>query len=259
MNTQSQDGTTAIPLTRPVALVTGASRGIGAEIARKLGKLGYFVWVNYSRSEAEALAVVASIREAGGQASAVGFDVSDSDQVEEKIGACIKENGPISVLVNNAGVNADALLLRVKSEDVDRLLDINVKGAISCSRVVAKSMLRAKHPCSIINISSVVGEMGNAGQAVYSATKAALLGFTKSLARELSGRQIRVNAITPGFIETEMTGALTEPQKEAILRSIPLGCLGTPTDVAEAVAYLASPSGRYITGQILGINGGLYM
>lgn len=244
---------------RPVALVTGASRGIGAEIARRLARAGYFVWVNYSKSAPEAEAVVESIRQSGGEAEAVSFNVADPDQVDAKIEACLQAKGPVSVLVNNAGVNCDALILRLKAEDVDRVLNTNLKGAIYCSKAVSKAMLRARTPGSIINISSVVGEMGNAGQSVYAATKAGLLGFTKSLARELASRQVRVNAITPGFIETEMTGVLTDVQKEAILRSIPLGTLGTSADVAEVVAFLASSGSRYITGQTLGVNGGMYM
>jgi 3-oxoacyl-[acyl-carrier protein] reductase len=170
----------------------------------------------------------------------------------------LKKHGTVAVLVNNAGVTIDGLLMRMKDEDLDKTLSIDLKGAIYTTRAATKQMMRARTG-SIIQISSVIGEMGNAGQAAYSAAKAGLIGFSKSVAKELGSRAVRVNVVTPGFISTDMTGALTEAQKEAILRSIPLGYLGEPEDVASLVAFLASPGSRYITGQVIGINGGMYM
>ncbi len=243
---------------RPVALVTGGSRGIGAAIARRLAKDGFHVIVNYASGEAKAREVRDSIVAAGGSAEICGFDVSNSTQIDEKF-AWIAENfGPVAVLVNNAGITIDGLLLRLKDEDLEKTLDIDLKGAIYCTRAASKQMMRARQG-SIIQMSSVIGEMGNAGQSAYAAAKAGLIGFSKSVAKEMASRNIRVNVITPGFIETEMTGALTEAQKEAILRSVPLGFIGSTDDVASLVSFLATPASRYITGQIIGVNGGLYM
>ncbi len=243
---------------KPIALVTGASRGIGSSIARKLAMDGFHVLLNYSSNEARARELAEAITKDGGSAEPLGFDVSVSEQVNEKFDWIQKTHGNLGVLVNNAGITIDGLLLRMKDEDLDRTLDVDLKGAIFCTRAAAKPMMKARGG-SIINISSVIGEMGNAGQSAYSAAKAGLLGFTKSVAKELSSRQIRCNAITPGFIETDMTGALTVDQKDAILRSIPLGFLGNGEDVANLVSFLASPASRYITGQIIGVNGGLYI
>lgn len=242
----------------PVALVTGASRGIGTAIARRLAKDGYRVMINYSSNESRARDVKQQIEAEGGLAEICGFDVSNSTQVDEKFGWIAENFGPVAVLVNNAGITIDGLLLRLKDEDLDKTLDIDLKGAIYCTRAAAKQMMRARTG-SIIQISSVIGEMGNAGQAAYAAAKAGLIGFSKSVAKEMASRQIRVNVITPGFIETEMTGALTEAQKEAILRSVPLGYIGSTDDVSSLVSFLASPGSRYVTGQIIGVNGGLYM
>ena len=244
--------------TKKIALVTGASRGIGASIAKKLASEGSHVLINFSSNEARAQALVEEIRSSGGSAEACGFDVSNSDQVAEKFDWIQKTHGGLTTLVNNAGITIDGLLLRLKDEDLDRTLAVDLKGAIFCTRAAAKPMMKARGG-SIINISSVIGEMGNAGQSAYSAAKAGLLGFTKSVAKELASRNIRCNAITPGFIETDMTGALTNEQKEAILRSIPLGLLGTGEDVANLVSFLASPASRYITGQVIGVNGGMYV
>lgn len=241
-----------------VALVTGASRGIGASIARKLATDGYYVILNYSSSEARAREVLDSITAAGGAGELAAFDVSNSAQVDEKIEAITKAHGALSVLVNNAGITVDSLLLRLKDEDLDRTLNIDLKGAIYCTRAAARQMMRARSG-SVIMISSVIGEMGNAGQSAYAAAKAGLIGFAKSMAKELASRNIRVNVITPGFIETDMTGALTDVQKEAILRTVPLGLLGRPEDIAETVSFLAAPASRYITGQVIGVNGGLYI
>jgi 3-oxoacyl-[acyl-carrier protein] reductase len=243
---------------KPVALVTGASRGIGASIAARLAKEGFHVIINYSSNEAKAQEVLNKIVADGGLATLCQFDVSDSAKVDEKFDWILKKHGTVAVLVNNAGVTIDGLLMRMKDEDLDKTLSIDLKGAIYTTRAATKQMMRARTG-SIIQISSVIGEMGNAGQAAYSAAKAGLIGFSKSVAKELGSRAVRVNVVTPGFISTDMTGALTEAQKEAILRSIPLGYLGEPEDVASLVAFLASPGSRYITGQVIGINGGMYM
>jgi 3-oxoacyl-[acyl-carrier protein] reductase len=243
---------------KKVALVTGGSRGIGASICERMGREGYHVVVNYSSNEAKAKEVVDKITTSGGQASLAQFDVSSSAQVDEKFDWIAKNLGPVTVLVNNAGVTIDGLLMRMKDEDLEKTLAIDLKGAIFCTRAATKQMMRERTG-SIIQISSVIGEMGNAGQCAYSAAKAGLIGFTKSVAKELASRQVRANVITPGFIATDMTGALTEAQKEAILRTVPLGFLGAPEDVSSLVAFLASPQSRYITGQVIGVNGGMYM
>lgn len=240
------------------ALVTGGSRGIGAAISRKLAADGFRVWINYASSAERAQALKAEIEAEGGHAVLCPFDVSDSKAVEAAIDAATATHGPLSVLVNNAGITIDGLLMRLKDEDLDRTLNVDLKGAIYCTRVASRQMMKARSG-SIIQVSSVIGEMGNPGQSAYSAAKAGLLGFTKSAAKELGSRGIRVNAVTPGFIQTDMTEALTDAQKEAILRNIPLGALGTPQEVAALVAFLASDASRYITGQVIGINGGLYM
>lgn len=243
---------------KPVALVTGASRGIGASIAEKLAADGFHVVLNFASNEAKAQEVLNKITAAGGEGSLAQFDIANSAQVDEKFEWVAKNLGPLAVLVNNAGVTIDGLLIRMKDEDLDRTLNIDLKGAIHCTRAAAKQMMRARTG-SIIQISSVIGEMGNAGQAAYSAAKAGLIGFTKSVAKELGSRAIRANVVTPGFITTDMTGALTDAQKEAILRSVPLGLFGAPEDVSSLVAFLASPASRYITGQVIGVNGGMYM
>ncbi len=243
---------------RPIALVTGASRGIGAAIAQKLAQDGFYVLINYASNESKAREVLERILKAGGSGELCGFDVAQSDQVDAKLEVVAKTLGPIQVLVNNAGVTIDSLLLRLKDEDLEKTLSIDLKGAIYCTRAVAKQMIRARQG-SIIQISSVVGESGNSGQSAYAAAKAGLIGFSKSIAKELGSRKIRVNVVTPGFIETDMTGVLTDAQKEAILRNVPLGFFGAAEDVASLVAFLSSPSSHYITGQVIGINGGMYV
>lgn len=243
---------------KPVALVTGASRGIGATIAERLAQDGYHVIVNFAASEARAREVVDRITASGGSASLLQFDVADSAQVDAGFAKIADSHGGLAVLVNNAGITIDGLLLRLKDEDLDRTLSIDLKGAIYCTRSAAKLMMRARQG-SIINISSVIGEMGNAGQSAYAAAKAGLIGFAKSVAKEIASRSVRVNVVTPGFIQTEMTSVLTEAQKESILRSIPVGFFGAPEDVASVVSFLASPGSRYVTGQVIGVNGGMYM
>ncbi len=245
-------------LTGKVALVTGGSRGIGRSAAVALAGQGAHVVINYVSNEAAAREVAETIQAAGGKAEIVQFDVASSDAAEKAIAEVAKRLGRLDVLVCSAGISIDGLLLRLKDEDFDRILNVNVKGSVACARAATKVMMRARTG-RVIFLSSVVGEMGNAGQTAYSASKAALLGVTKSMARELSSRSITVNAITPGFIDTDMTGALTEEQKASINSAIPLGRTGKPEEIAAAVVYLASDEAAYITGQALRVNGGMYM
>ncbi|MBA3549466.1 MAG: 3-oxoacyl-[acyl-carrier-protein] reductase [Nannocystis sp.] len=241
-----------------VALVTGASRGIGRAIARTLAARGAAVAVNYSSREDAAQELCAEITAGGGKALAVGFDVSDSAAVEAGVQQVVTALGGLHILVNNAGVSIDALLLRANPDDFSRLLDVNLKGAFLCCKAAARQLLKAKTAGRIINLSSVVGEQGNAGQAMYAAAKAGILGLTKSLARELASRGVTVNAITPGFIDTDMTAAALQGEaREALLKQIPLARIGSPDEVAEAVAFLAAPAASYITGHVLRVNGGL--
>ncbi len=243
--------------TKSIALVTGGSRGIGAAIAEKLGAQGFHVVVNYVSNEAKAAEVVKKITASGGSAEAMKFDVSHEEEIVKAMEQ-IAGKGTLGVLVNNAGISEDSLILRLKKDSLDRVLQTNLVSAILLSREAVKLMIKNRNG-SIIQISSVVGEMGNAGQVAYSAAKAGMLGLTKSLAKEVASRKIRVNAITPGYIETDMTLELNEAQKTAITQNIPMGCLGTTADVANLVGFLASPESRYITGQVIGINGGLYI
>jgi 3-oxoacyl-[acyl-carrier protein] reductase len=244
--------------TKPLALVTGASRGLGAAIAEKLAADGFCVAINFASNEGKALELKTKIEKAGGAAVLSKFDVSKSEEVDAAVEALTSAHGPIACLVANAGITIDSLLMRLKNEDLDRTLDIDLKGAIYCARAASRVMVKARSG-SIILISSVVGEMGNSGQSAYAAAKAGLIGFAKSVAKELASRSIRCNVVAPGYIETDMTGALTESQKDAILRNIPLGSLGQPEDIAETVTFLASSKARYITGQVIGVNGGMYI
>lgn len=240
-----------------VAIVTGASRGIGRAIARHLASLGARVVV--SARDAGLLAdLVAVIEQAGGEALSVPGDVALSADADRLVDETVRGFGRVDILVNNAGITRDGLLVRMKDEDWDQVLDTNLKGAFLCSRAAARVMTKQRAG-RIINISSVVGEMGNAGQANYCASKAGLLGLTKSVARELARRHVTVNAITPGFIDTDMTSDLPDKVKEGLTAQIPLGKMGNCEDIAQAVAFLASDQASYITGQVLGINGGMYM
>jgi len=244
-------------LSDKVAVVTGASRGIGRAIALALAAQGAKVVA--SARNAEALAQLAEeIKAQGGDALAVVGDVALEDDANNLVKQAVEAYGQVDVFVNNAGITRDGLLLRMKNDDWDAVLDTNLKGAFLCTRAVAKVMSKQRSG-RIINISSVVGEMGNAGQANYCASKAGLLGLTKSVARELARRNVTVNAITPGFITTEMTEDMAEKAQEAMTEQIPLGRPGSAADVANAVIFLASDQSAYITGQVLGVNGGMYM
>ncbi len=240
------------------ALVTGGSRGIGRAICEALAKQGAHVAVNYVRGEENARAVVTAIEAAGGTAELAGFDVGHMAEAETAVTALAKKLGKLDILVANAGISIDGLLLRLKEDDLDRLFAVNVKGSLGCAKAAVKSMMRTKGG-RIIFVSSVVGEMGNAGQTAYAASKAALLGITKSLAREYASRNITVNAIAPGFIETDMTHALPEAARSELNKAIPLGRVGTAAEIAAAAVYLASDEGGYVTGQTLRVNGGMYV
>ena len=239
-----------------IAVVTGASRGIGSAIARKLADEGATVVINYNGSEERANAVKAEIEGKGQKAVVRKCDVSDFASCETFIQGVIKEFGRIDILVNNAGITRDGLLMKMSEEDFDQVLDTNLKGAFHTIRFASRQMLRQKSG-RIINMASVVGVSGNAGQANYAASKAGVIGLTKATAKELASRGITVNAIAPGFIETEMTAVLSDKGKESTAAQIPLGTFGQPEDVANAVAFLASDEARYITGQVLHVDGGL--
>ncbi|MGE7672495.1 3-oxoacyl-[acyl-carrier-protein] reductase [Lysinibacillus sp. NPDC094403] len=241
-----------------VAVVTGASRGIGRAIAFKLADEGAKVVVNYSGSQAKAEEVVASIQENGGEAIAVQASVSKTEEVTALMDAAVKTFGSLDILVNNAGITRDNLLMRMKEDEWDDVLDTNLKGVFLCTKAVTRQMMKQRAG-RIINISSIVGVAGNAGQANYVAAKAGVIGLTKTTAKELASRNILVNAIAPGFIETEMTDQLPEDLKQGMLTQIPLAKLGQPEDIAKAVAFLASDDANYMTGQTLHIDGGMVM
>jgi 3-oxoacyl-[acyl-carrier protein] reductase len=240
-----------------VAIVTGASRGIGRAVALKLSAAGAAVVVTATTLEA-AQKTAGEIEAAGGKALALKTDVSVSAEVEALFKEAVAAFGKVDVLVNNAGITKDGLLLRMKDADWDAVLDVNLKGAFLCIREAAKLMSKARYG-RIVNVSSVVGEMGNPGQANYCASKAGMVGLTKSVAKELARRNVTVNAVTPGFIETDMTAELSEKAKEALMEQIPMGRLGSADDIADAVSFLVSEAASYITGHVLSVNGGMYM
>ena len=244
------------PLNGQVALVTGASRGIGAAIARELARAGAKVVVNYASSPAAAEAVVSEINAAGGSAWSHQANVADEAQVDSMVKAVLEREGRLDVLVNNAGITRDGLLMRMKSADWQSVIDLNLSGVFLCTRAVSRAMLKARSG-RIINITSVVGLMGNPGQANYSAAKAGVIGLTRSSAAEFASRGVTVNAVAPGFIESDMTAEL---DKEPILKAIPLGRMGQPSEVASAVRFLAAdPAAAYMTGQVLQVDGGMVM
>ena len=240
-----------------VALVTGGSRGIGRATAEALAAQGAHVALTYVRNEAEAQAVVDTIVQRGGSAERVTLDVRDPGQCDAVVADVAKRHGRLDALVANAGVAIDGLLIRMSDDELDALWNTNVRGALACARAAVKVMMRAKRG-RVVFLSSVVGEMGNAGQAGYSATKAALLGVAKSLAKEYGSRGITFNAVSPGFIDTDMTSAIPEGMKAKLLEAIPLGRTGRANEVAAAVAYLCSDEAAYVTGQSLRVNGGMY-
>jgi 3-oxoacyl-[acyl-carrier protein] reductase len=243
-----------------VALVTGGSRGIGRAIAIALGKRGAKVVVNFAAREDAARETAEAVKAAGGDAVTMGFDVANSAAVSEAIKSIGKDHGGLDVLVNNAGVAVNGLLMRFSDDQWAKSMSTNLSGAFHCIRAASMLLLKSKEKGRIINITSVVGEQGNGGQAAYAASKAGLIGLTMSTARELSSRGITCNAVSPGFIETDMTNEhLPEAQRAKLLESIPLGRIGRSEEVADAVAFLAGPEGGYITGQVLRVNGGLLM
>jgi len=245
--------------TKRVVVVTGGSRGIGRAVAIRLAGPGTKVYFNYSKSDrSDADATEKLIEAAGGSASSSRVDVTAPEDVQRFIGHIVEESGRIDVLVNNAGITRDGLLMRMKEDDWDRVLAVNLKGAFNFIQAVARPMLKQREG-RIVNITSVVGVMGNAGQANYTASKAGLIGLTKTAARELASRGITANAVAPGFVDTAMTEGLTDKVKEAMLAQIPLKRMGKPEDIAETVAFLASAEAAYITGQVIHVNGGMYM
>jgi 3-oxoacyl-[acyl-carrier protein] reductase len=241
-----------------VALVTGAARGIGQVIATALAEPGMTVYINDIAHWEEAAGTQKGVEARGGAARLIEFDVTDAAAAEQAVDRIAQESGRLDILVNNAGITRDNLIMRLKEEDWDLVLAVNLKGAYNCIKAVSRPMIKQRWG-RIINISSVVGVMGNQGQANYAASKAGLIGLTKTVARELASRNITVNAVAPGFIISEMTGSLPEKIKEQMLAQIPINRFGTPEEVAYAVAFLASEQAAYITGQVIHVNGGMLM
>lgn len=241
-----------------VALVTGGSRGIGRAVSIRLASMGALVYINYvSRPEA-AEETKKIIEDAGGCGEIIGFDIANGTQVQDSIKKIIEDAGSLDILINNAGITRDGLIARMKEEDWDAVLSTNLKGAFLCAKAVSKAMMK-KRWGRIINITSVIGFSGNGGQTNYAAAKAGLVGLAKSLAREYASRSITVNCVAPGYIQTDMTESLNAAAQEKIQGEIPMGCLGTTEDVAAAVAFLTAEDARYITGQTIHVNGGMYM
>ncbi|HCX63751.1 MAG TPA: beta-ketoacyl-ACP reductase [Eubacteriaceae bacterium] len=238
------------------AIVTGGARGIGRAISLMLATQGYQIAVNYRSSEKEAQSLVTEIRDMGNQAFAYACDVKEYDQTQSFVKETMATLGSVDILVNNAGITKDSLILRMEESDFDSVIDTNLKGTYNMTKHVIKPMLKNKWG-RIINIASVIGLIGNAGQANYAASKAGIIGFTKSTAKELATRNITVNAIAPGFIASDMTDSLNEKQVQDIQNNIPMKALGQPEDVAHAVAFLAGEQARYITGQVLNVDGGM--
>ncbi|GAA6491096.1 MAG TPA: 3-oxoacyl-[acyl-carrier-protein] reductase [Candidatus Bariatricus faecipullorum] len=245
-------------LNEKVAVVTGASRGIGKAIAKEFAAQGATVIINYNGSAEKAEAVKKEIEEAGGKAEAMQCNVADFDACEAFFKKVIEEFGRVDILVNNAGITKDGLMMRMSEEDFSSVIDVNLKGTFHCIRFASRQMMKQRYG-RIINMSSVVGVAGNAGQVNYAASKAGVIGMTKSAAKELASRGITVNAIAPGFIETDMTSVLSDKVKEATLGQIPLGRLGQGRDIAAAAAFFASDAAGYITGQVLHVDGGMVM
>lgn len=238
--------------------MTGAARGIGRAIALALAQPGLMIYINDIANLDDAAQTQKEVAAKGASARVAAFDVADTSQVEQGLDNILKESGRLDILVNNAGITRDNLIMRMKEAEWDQVLNVNLKGAYNCIRAATKPMLKQRYG-RIINIASVVGVMGNAGQANYVASKAGLIGLTKTVARELASRNITVNAVAPGFIQTEMTEALPEKVRAEMLSQIPLGRFGTPAEVAQAVVFLVSDAATYITGQVIHVNGGMLM
>lgn len=245
-------------LKNKIALVTGASRGIGKQVAKDLASMGATVVANYPNSNDSAEQTVEEIEKNGGTAIMSEFDVSDFDAVQKEVSSIIDKLGEIHILINNAGITRDGLLLRMKEEDWDRVFEVNLKSVYNCTRAVIRNMFKQKFG-RIVNIASVVGEMGNAGQINYSSSKAGVIGFTKSAAKEFASRGVTVNAISPGFIQTDITKDIPEEFKQKYMESIPLGRFGQTADISNVVCFLVSDNASYITGEVIRVNGGLYM
>ena len=241
-----------------VAVVTGASRGIGRAIALSLAQAGAYVVLNYRGNQTAADTSLAAIVEQGGRGELSRFDVANESEIEQAVKKIVDGHNKIDILVNNAGVTADSLLMRISAVDWDQVIGTNLKGTILCTKVVSRHMIRQRFG-RILNMSSVAGQTGNAGQSLYAASKAGIIGFTKTIARELASRNVTANVIAPGFIETDMTAKLSEQQREKSIQLIPLGRFGTCQEVADMVVFLAGEKAGYITGQVFSINGGLYM
>ncbi|MBM7701832.1 3-oxoacyl-[acyl-carrier-protein] reductase [Metabacillus iocasae] len=241
-----------------VALITGGSRGIGRAVALELGKLGAKVVVNYAGSEAKALEVVDEIKASGSDAMAIQADVANGESVQNMVKEAISTFGSLDILVNNAGITRDNLLMRMKEDEWDDVISTNLKGVFLCTKAVTRQMMKQRSG-RIINISSIVGVSGNAGQANYVAAKSGVIGLTKTTAKELASRNITVNAVAPGFISTDMTDKLSEEVKQEMLKQIPLARFGEPSDIAKVVAFLASEDSRYVTGQTIHVDGGMVM
>lgn len=239
-------------------MVTGGSRGIGRAIVLSLGRLGARVMINYRENRVAAETTLKQLLAEGGNGQLCPFDVALEGQVEEAVKKIVDQHKKIDILVNNAGVTSDNLLVRLKSEDWDQVIGVNLKGTVHCTKAVCRGMIRQRYG-RIVNLTSVVGQMGNTGQSAYAASKAGIVGFTKAMARELASRGITVNAVAPGFIDTEMTAKLSAKLQEEFLHAIPLGRFGTCEDVGEVVSFLVGPGAGYITGQEINVNGGLYM
>lgn len=245
-------------LSGKTAIVTGGSRGIGKAVALKLAEKGANIVVNYTSNSTKAEEVVNEIKKMGREALAIKADVSNPDDVKNLVKETEKQFSNIDILINNAGITKDTLLIRMKEDDWDKVMSVNLKGTFLCTKLVGKKMMKQRRG-KIVNIASIVGIIGNAGQANYSASKAGIIGFTKSTAKELASRGINVNAVAPGFIETEMTKKLSEEVVENYAKNIPLGKMGTPEDVANVVFFLCSQEASYVTGQVINIDGGMVM
>jgi 3-oxoacyl-[acyl-carrier protein] reductase len=243
-------------LDEKVAIVTGASRGIGRAIAEALATQGAYVVIHFGRNEAEAQAVLAGIVERGGKGEIVGFDIADTVVSEAKVTEIAKRLGRLDILVSNAGISRDGLFVQQSEAAFDETLAVNLRGALAVARAAIKTMMRAKKG-RVVFVSSVVGEMGNAGQTAYAASKAGLIGAMKSLAREYGKRNVTVNAVAPGYVDTDMTRELPEAARTAMLGAIPLGRMATPAEIASSIVYLASDEAGYVTGSVLRVNGGM--